>query len=306
MADRGLQQGTGLDAADHDCPACGAREWAAERVPPRLVIRTCARCGLPISEIDGGDSVSYADFDDDVYDAALGRVRQMQVTQILRFARRHATNGTWLDVGCGTGHLLEAAGGAGFRVRGIEPDSSAASRARERVGVDAIREGLFVEREAPPVEVLSTLDVLEHIPVDAMPQFARAVRESLNPGGIWVIKVPSTEGLYFRLAHAVGLRSSIERLWQVGYASPHMVYFAGDTLRRFLERHGFRVVASQYLREMPVRSAFARLTMRGTPRWQAALAVPLVAAINAVERLRRRSDALVVIARPSETLRARE
>jgi SAM-dependent methyltransferase len=283
------------------CPACGASDGRARRVLPALTVRRCANCGLLTSDITPG-AISYADVDEDTYEAAIGALRRAQAVQVLRLARAHVEAGEWLDVGCGPGYLLAEARAAGFRVRGIEPDAKAAALARERLGAEAIRHDAFREAEEASADVVSTLDVLEHVPVDALPDFASRVRRSLRPGGAWVIKVPSTEGLFFRIAHALRLRGQIGRLWQVDHAWPHTVYFDHSTLTVFLARHGFEVVARRFLSEVPLRGAVARLTMHHTvPRWQVLPALPAIAAVNALEWMRGKSDALIMVARPRET-----
>jgi 2-polyprenyl-3-methyl-5-hydroxy-6-metoxy-1,4-benzoquinol methylase len=269
-----------------------------------LSVQRCARCGFLASELASNGTIGYAEVDDTAYEAAIGALRRAQAAEVLRFTRPHVPEGDWLDVGCGPGFLLAEARAAGFRVIGIEPDAKAAALARERLGADAVRHDVFREA-ADPADVVSTLDVLEHVPLADLPDFATRVRRTLRDGGAWVIKVPSSEGLFFRIAHALRLRTQIERLWQLGHEFPHTVYFDRRTLTAFLERHGFAVVAHRYLQEVPLRGAVARLTLLGDmPRWQALLALPPVAAINALEPLRRRSDALLLVARPrSGTIR---
>ena len=152
--------------------------------------------------------------------------------------------------------------------------------------------------------MVATLDVLEHVPVDDHTAFARAVADVLVPGGIWVLKVPSTEGLYYR-ASALMARVMprigavfMHRLWQTDYEFPHMVYFNRSTLRKWLQRYGFTMIDSTYLPEVPLRTIIDRLTHDGDiSRWQAYLLVPAVSIMNTIEWLRRRSDALVVVAR---------
>jgi 2-polyprenyl-3-methyl-5-hydroxy-6-metoxy-1,4-benzoquinol methylase len=292
-------EGNSYNRGPMTCPACGGSAWRARDVLARLVVRTCSACGLRASRIDADRSISYAQLEDTAYRSAIGRLRQRQASEIVKLARANVPRGAWLDIGCGPGYLLTEAANAGFSVRGIEPDPKAASLACERIGGDAVREGFFRESETPAVDVISTLDVLEHIELSDLPAFANDVRKSLRSGGVWVIKVPSTDGLYFRIAHALGLTRQIERVWQIGYRSPHTVYFAYSTLVRFLALNGFEVTARRYLQEMPLHTAVARLTMDGkTASWQAILAMPAIAMVNAIEWMRRKSDALVVIARP--------
>ncbi len=274
------------------CPVCGGDRFE-ERVIASLTIRRCVSCGLRISGIVATKGTNYAEVDDRAYLESIGRVRRAQGEEIVALVAKHVEAGEWLDVGCGFGYLLEAARSAGFRVRGIEPNADAAKAARERV--DDVQQ-ILLDESTPPADVVSTLDVLEH--VDDINAFARLVKQKARR--LWVIKVPSSEGLFFRIAHAFRIASAVKRLWQSEYASPHTVYFGLPALTRFLGNHGFEVIASRYLDEVPDGTVADRLTLDGRmPRWKARLAVPLFFAINRVERMRGKSDALVVIARVS-------
>src|SRR5205085_9487386 len=133
--------------------------------------------------------------------------------------------GEWLDVGCGFGYVLEAAREAGYRVRGIEPDAKAVAAARQRIA--DVETGVLTE-ETREADILSTLDVLEHL--DDINAFARLVRWKAR--ALWVIKVPSSEGLFFRMAHLFRIGSAVRRLWQSDYEHPHTVYFNQPALTR--------------------------------------------------------------------------
>ncbi|HYO77909.1 MAG TPA: class I SAM-dependent methyltransferase, partial [Thermoanaerobaculia bacterium] len=265
------------------CSICG-EERATSRTVAGVTVRRCAGCGLRSSVIARGKQLNYADVDDAAYAQSIGAVRRAQAEVIVRFVRDRGGAGEWLDVGCGYGYVLDAARAAGFTVRGLEPDAKAARAARERIGT--VEQGLLDE-STPAADVLSTLDVLEHLhDLDA---FARLVARKAR--GLWVIKVPSSDGLFFRVAHALRLGGAVRRLWQSEYEHPHTVYFDEATLTRFLATTGFEVVAKRYLDEVPNGTVVDRLTLDGRmPRWQAALAVPLFFVINAIERLRGKSD----------------
>lgn len=273
------------------CPVCGGERFQSRTIAD-VTIRRCVACGLRISAVAPGQGTSYADVDANAYLESIGSVRRAQGAQIAAFVLEHEPSGEWLDVGCGFGYVLEAAKTAGFRVRGIEPDANAARAARERVG--EVEEG-FLAETTPAADILSTLDVLEHL--DDLNAFASLVKRKTR--AMWVIKVPSSEGLFYRVAHALRIGSAVKRLWQADYEHPHTVYFDRASLTRFLTNNGFDVIAARYLDEVPTSTVMDRLTLDGRmPRWKAALAVPLFLAINLVERLRGKSDALVVLARP--------
>jgi SAM-dependent methyltransferase len=293
---------------DRTCPACGEGRFRDRDVLPGLVTHTCMQCGLILSTIERiGDVVSeFALVDEDAYRNSVGAVRQRQAVQILSLVRRHvSTRSRLLDVGCSFGFFLLEARRAGFDVRGIEPDLQAFESARAALGEDVVRHGLLSPDTAPPgsADVICTLDVIEHIPPEEHEAFARQLAQTLSPGGIWVIKVPTTEGLYYKLSDLLvraGLGASfVHRLWQTRYEFPHLVYFSLPTLTGWLAHYGFEVLDHRYPQEVPNDTVLDRLTTdHDITRSRAYALAPGVVGINLVEAVRRKSDSLVVIARP--------
>lgn len=289
------------------CPACGGRRFRDRDVLPGLTTRTCAACGLILSTIERtGEAVSeFALVDEESYLRSVGEVRRRQAAQILSLLQPHVTPGTRvLDVGCSFGFFLLEARLAGFDVHGIEPDPQAFEAARAALGDGIVRPGLLTHETAAPgsADVLCTLDVIEHIPPEDHAAFARLVADTLAPAGIWVIKVPTTEGLYYRLSDLLarlGMGASlVTRLWQTRYEFPHLVYFDRSNLTRWLESQGFEVLDHAYLQEVENATVIDRLTHdRDISRLRAYLLAPGILGINVVEALRRRSDSLVVLAR---------
>lgn len=62
----------------------------------------------------------------------------------------------------------------------------------------------------------------------------------LNHSGIIVLNLPSSDGILFEMAtvlDAFGSSSSLERLWQKGFPSPHVSYFNPNNLKLLVEKH---------------------------------------------------------------------
>jgi LmbE family N-acetylglucosaminyl deacetylase/SAM-dependent methyltransferase len=271
------------------CPVCNGTAFTRRRLLPNLAVLRCTACGLRTSDIVKTKSVSYAHIDDAAYLQSIGLLRQQQAKAIVGAV---TATGEWLDIGCGFGFVLDEARRAGFAVRGVEPDPKAAVQARERLGVE-----ILPSDDHRPSDVISTLDVIEHIPPAELHAFAEDIRRR---AALWVIKVPSCEGLFYKVAHALlpFTRSAVRRLWQSDHEYPHTIYFDEKTLTRFLRQHGFTIERIRYLEEMPDATALQRLQVDPTiPRWQALIALPLVRLVNRVERWRAKSDALLVLAR---------
>ena len=295
--------------ASRECPGCGAARFDDKPLVEGLSTHTCRACGLILSSIVRRRTPvgQYANVDLRAYLRSVGALRDAQSASILSWLRPHVRPGARvLDVGCGFGSFLQRARDMGCAVSGIEPDPDACAGACQVLGEGVVRQGTLQHLVLPPgsADIVASLDVLEHVPPPEHAAFARAITHVLVRGGLWVIKVPSTEGLYYRLSAlatriAPGLGAApMRRLWQTDYEFPHTVYFSRASLHMWLQRHGFTVVDSCYLPEVPIRTVIDRLTHDGDiKRMQAYALVPAVAVINAIEWLRRRSDALVVLAR---------
>lgn len=274
-------------------------------------MHVCSGCGLVMSDIQPADSIQseFARVDADAYDQSIGLVRQQQAKQAISLVRSHLGDprGLWLDIGCSFGYLLREAQQAGYEVLGMEPDETACSRARELVGHERVHHGLLSEDLVSDgsVDVVSTMDVLEHIPTQDLMGFALLVKRKLRSGGVWLIKVPTTDGIYFRAAHLLArvlpslVSGVIARLWQSEYEFPHTVYFNEGSLGAYLRRHGFEMLERQYLEEIPVGTVRDRIAMDDSISKRSAYALALGAyAVNSMDRLRGTSDALLAMAQP--------
>lgn len=81
-------------------------------------------------------------------------------------------------------------------------------------------------------------DVFEHLP-DPVSVIVEIERR-LDPGGLAVLNLPSSNGVIFRFArglYRLGVVGPYHRLWQKGLDSPHITYFNPGNLRCFVERH---------------------------------------------------------------------
>jgi 2-polyprenyl-6-hydroxyphenyl methylase/3-demethylubiquinone-9 3-methyltransferase len=107
--------------------------------------------------------------------------------------------GTVLDVGCGTGYLLERLAERAFRGVGIDLSPESVAIAEERLAARGAGERLSVQVGSaydPPegkFDVIALTDVLEHL---EQPRAAlRALRDRLAPGGLVVVSAPNRRSL---------------------------------------------------------------------------------------------------------------
>lgn len=106
-----------------------------------------------------------------------------------------------LDIGCGTGHLLEEAKRRGYRnIAGVDSAQTRVDAARTR-GLDTVvcRDLLEHLDGLPPQsqDLIIAFDVLEHFGGDDLVRLVDAVGKALRPGGRWLIHVPNAASPFF-------------------------------------------------------------------------------------------------------------
>jgi SAM-dependent methyltransferase len=198
-----------------------------------LALVRCDACGFVYAADDDLARLPalYAALDDPTYaDQAPPRQRQM-AWLLARVARHRPAARSLLDVGAGTGFLVEAAARRGWEGIGVEPSAPLAARARAS-GRPVLAGGLpHPALGARRFDVVTLVDVVEHVadPVTLLRDAAR----HLAPGGALLVVTPDVAAWAPRVLGA--------RWWH--YRIAHVGYFDRHTLRQLATRAGLRVAA---------------------------------------------------------------
>ena len=137
---------------------------------------------------------------------------------------------SFLDIGCGLGYLMDCAHDGGFRVAGIEFNSIAADRLREKYSFPVFV-GDMLNYEGPKHDVVTMMDVIEHVtdPIRAV----RQIHARLSDRGLLVLTTMDCDSLVSRL-----LGSRLEDFRRV---REHLYFFTRPSITRVLEEEGFEV-----------------------------------------------------------------
>jgi SAM-dependent methyltransferase len=165
-----------------------------------------------------------------------------------------------LDVGCGTGHLLERLGKRpGLRCSGIELNSQAAEFARRVSGCEVCEVPFEEFRRERQFDVITMINVLSHIPsFDGM---FRSLRAALRPGGKVILRTSE-------------MSPRVSRWNQLHWGIPDDLHFLGlRTLDFLCAKYGFAITRH-------IRTPFEEELFR-TSRWRQVGRSPLVNAIKA-------------------------
>jgi 2-polyprenyl-3-methyl-5-hydroxy-6-metoxy-1,4-benzoquinol methylase len=233
------------------CNLCGADRplsFATTRdhqhwLPGSFTLVQCGRCGLVYlnPRPAGAELAAYYPDDYDLYATPNGRHASCLARLNLRYSmakrcglveRAAPARGRALDVGCATGRFLDAMRRRGWETYGVELIEYAATRARERLGLD-VHTGPLREASYPSAwfDAVTMWDVLEHVP-DPLGEL-REIQRILKPGGVVVLRVPdvsSPEARFFG-SYWIGLD-----------APRHLYVFSPTTLAAMLARAGLELV----------------------------------------------------------------
>lgn len=184
---------------------------------------------------------------------------------------------SFLDVGCGTGHLLERlAGRAGLLRMGIELNAQAAQFARS-VARCEIAEVPFEEfRARERFDVITLINVFSHIP--SFDGLFSALREALAANG----------RVIFRTSE---MNRNVNRWNQLHWGVPDDLHFLGfDTLEYLCDKYGFRIsrhVRIPYEDELFLRSRWMQMGRRGPINFIKQAGVRIPGALDVMKRIYR-------------------
>lgn len=194
-----------------------------------LSLYECGDCGFRFCP-DAPDVTDYYRALQDVEYEHTRPQRALQAQRLLRLIRRYKPSGVLLDVGAGSGILVEQAAGLGYRAYGVEPSTWLVAQAHTHGA--AVSEGLFPDACADTwYDIITLVDVLEH--VNQPLQMLKDVVQHLAPEGIAIIVTPDVASL---AARYLG-----KRWWH--YRIAHIGYFSRQTLPLALNAAGLEPVA---------------------------------------------------------------
>lgn len=222
----------------------------------------CDRCGYWASDLEH-DVTSTAAPDEEYELVSYEHTRRDNYNAILDLlAKRHSPGTRLLEIGCADGLFLAMAKDRGYAGLGIEPNEKMAAG---NPHAQNVRRGFFpdvVSASDGKFGVIALNCVFEHVPdVDAL---IASFKRYLTDDGSIMINVPVSSGAMFKLSRALyraNLKYPFDRLWQKGFVSPHLHYFAKGNLARLFEKHGLALADETKLAMFSLGGIYRRLSL---------------------------------------------
>jgi SAM-dependent methyltransferase len=158
-------------------------------------------------------------------------VRSMTLRTKYRLVARYKPQGSILDIGCGTGHLLREFSQRGWITKGIEPGVDPRQFAVSTFGLDVEDEPALNNLNTSSFDVISMWHVLEHVhdPVARMNQ----VHRLLKADGIVVVALPN---------HSAWDATQYGSFWAAWDVPRHLLHFNQSAFLNLAHRSGFTLL----------------------------------------------------------------
>jgi 2-polyprenyl-3-methyl-5-hydroxy-6-metoxy-1,4-benzoquinol methylase len=222
------------------CPTCGATAEQPELSKDHMAVVRCGVCDLvyvnPTFDEEHYHSVyASAEYQEIVRDLGIssheyrvGRFGNERVTLMEAHVRHRGEQLVrYLDVGCSTGFVVEAARDRGWDATGIDLNPSAVEFGRSR-GLDLRTVALdHAGFAAGSFDAISLFDVLEHLLAPAAT--LRSCINLLARGGILFLYVPNYDS-----ASRLLMGTAAHFIWP----THHLNYYTPATLTDLMARHG--------------------------------------------------------------------
>ncbi|MCO4768564.1 MAG: class I SAM-dependent methyltransferase [Deltaproteobacteria bacterium] len=247
------------------CPLCeGTSLKPTLRLRDRQLL-TCSECGVRVTDTYAdGDAVADYYTEIEAHHGKLGTSLADRDGALRAIARDQADRmeslcgprrfGTFLEIGCSRGHLLEEMQNRGWRVQGIEVSRRSAAEAAGRID-GSVHCGTPEDAPFAPgsMQRIAMFDVLAHLPEPR--RTLAAVERLLAPGGELLLSTVNEDWRLvpaflaaFKLAPArtAGMRDEM-------YEGQHYCYFRASNVGQLLESVGLTLHAVRPIEPLSTR-----------------------------------------------------
>lgn len=187
------------------------------------------------SYYESEDYISHTDSKRSAMDKVYQMIKNYSVKRKLKMINSLSdANGRILDIGCGTGDLLAACEGNGWKIKGVEPSDKARALAGGKISsneliVESIEDLSYAPQDK--YDIITMFHVLEHVP--NLLEYVGRLKQLLVDEGYLIIAVPnykSYDAEYYK------------EFWAAYDVPRHLWHFSQESMHHIFGSNGFSIV----------------------------------------------------------------
>ena len=154
---------------------------------------------------------------------------------------KYVDAGNLLDIGCGNGHLLNAAIKRGWTGQGYDVDKESTHITAKRLDLKVYHGDFFSNHYDENYDLITMHQVLEHLKEPN--KYLKKTHSLIKKDGYIFIAVPNIKSLSNKLKFSLeqlGLRK--KNVGKYYDSSHHVLYFEPKTLKNILKNNGFKII----------------------------------------------------------------
>lgn len=206
-----------------------------------FLLKKCLGCGLIFVNPRPGEDETGAYYQSDKYishDAGSRNLftfiyriaRHYSIKGKTRIIQNHAKGNRLLDIGCGTGELLDYCQRKGFRTRGVEPGEKARHHAVNQYGLQVAGSLNDLTEPDGSFDIITLWHVLEHL--HRLEETISHIGRLLSPDGSLIVAVPNNQ------SHDAAW---YKEFWAAYDVPRHLYHFNRNTIEKLFGSHGFLI-----------------------------------------------------------------
>ncbi len=230
------------------CPVCHSEDlqpWMEVRdhflSGDFFLLKKCLGCGLIFVNPRPDENEIGAYYQSEEYISHDAGKRNL-LTVIYKIARHYSVKGKFrtirnyaigkrlLDIGCGTGELLDYCQRMGFETRGVEPGEKARHHAINMYGLQVAGQLQNLIEPEGSFDVITLWHVLEHL--HHLDESIGQIGRLLSPEGSLIVAVPNNQ------SHDAAW---YKEFWAAYDVPRHLYHFNKNTIEKLFRNHGFTI-----------------------------------------------------------------
>jgi len=182
---------------------------------------------------DSPEYISHSGTNKGIVNSIYKKVRKHTHKNKMKLISKYSNGNTILDIGCGSGELLDLFNQNNWETIGIEPNPNARNFAKLEYGLEVNDEPFISNISDKSKDAITMWHVLEH--VSGLNGRMLELKRILKDNGVLFIAVPNR--LSYDAIH-------YQKYWAAYDVPRHLYHFTPDTMKKLLDKFNFSVVGT--------------------------------------------------------------